>query len=387
MNSPLRRGVVSLAAMLLIFLPLVTASAQPTSTDRVFTAQIADIDVVLKDPGGLVFYPGQYEFAVDDPYQEEYIWVLAESTYTTYELILVDTPSDAQGYMEATIPNLEAFYSSWEILDQSIGVDTTWFLGEADMDGRLILVYFEYQVGVFGDIDLAYMQFSTKTDFISDMLRAQRELTVGGLSVPLNPDKSAISDIVGMPFQYATPVADEADRWLERGLDGDASWTSPTFGTSVEWDASLWRFPFSYDFAIFSSPEGWDVLTLLTIDGRGYVSIYVDTSGDDTPDTVLAEWQFDEYPVSLESDFVILDAARSETSASVVYTTVNAENREVVVIIDISFQDDGTMIYTELTTSPEAIATAYANYANGVRVNGGLLDLTWDVEYIEALVP
>ncbi|MCO5215047.1 MAG: hypothetical protein M9950_02675 [Thermomicrobiales bacterium] len=129
------------------------------------------------------------------------------------------------------------------------------------------------------------------------------------------------------------------------------------------------------------------MLTLLTIDGRGYVSIYVDTSGDDTPETVLAEWQLDEYPVSLESDFVILDAARSETSASVVYTTVNAENRAVVVIIDVSFQDDGTMIYTELTTSPEAIATAYANYANGVRVNGGLLDLTWDVEYIEALVP
>ncbi|MCO5215046.1 MAG: hypothetical protein M9950_02670 [Thermomicrobiales bacterium] len=481
MKQLVRTAAGLFTAILLVFVPLVSVSAQPSELDTVFTSQITGDDIEIGESGALQFVPDQYEFSVNTTFQEEYIWIW--SSYSTYELILIDGPTDAELYTEITLENMEAFYDSWVLLDTESDVDTAWFLGEAEIDGEPLYVYYEYEVDVFGDVDFAYMQFSIDIDLIPDMQLAQDLITVGGLSVPLNPDLPTIAELIGMPLDdtESTPAEDEetttqtgttsrtsrtvstdedettdqtetttttsrtsrtgtvktdetsgqtstttrtsrttvvdsdqtndsetsgskgtsTDRtttntqtdepedggWADLGLIDDATWESPTHGATIEWDLDLWEFPVDYESAILIDPDGWDSLTLQTTDGLGYVFVTVDYTMDFTPRTLLDYWQTEEYLSGVGADAVIIDSAQTRDSASIIYVTTNLADEPIVVIMDGSFQDDGTVVYTQLTAAPETIAEVYANYVDGVFYNGGALNLTWDVEEIGELQP
>lgn len=475
MKHLLRVTVGVFTAMLLVLMPLVTASAQPAETDTVFTSQLTGDDISLGEGADLQFVPEQYEFSVNLSFQEEYIWIW--STYSTYELILVDGPADATDYTDITLANMEAYYDSWVLLGTESDADTAWFLGEADFEGDPLYVYYEYDVDVFGDVDFSYMQFSIDIDLIPDMQLAQDQITVAGLSVPLNPDLPTIAELIGMPLDDtgSTPAEDEetttqtgttsrtsrtastdtdettdqtetttsrtsrtgtvntaetsdqtgtttrtsrtapaesdqtndsetsgskgtrADRttlvtpaddgWADQGLIDDATWESPTHGATVEWDVELWEFPADYESAILIDPDGWDSLTLQTTNGLGYVFVTIDYTNDYTPRTLLDYWQTEEYLSSVGTDAVIIDSAQTRDSASIIYTTTNLAEEPIVVIMDGSFQEDGTVVYTQLTAAPATIAEVYADYVDGVFYNGGALNLTWDVEEIGELQP
>lgn len=447
-----------LFTILLMVMPFAHVSAQPSEMDTVFTSQLTGDDIDIGDGTELQFVPDQYAFNGNESFQEEYIWIW--STSASFELILVDGPTDAAEYTDITLGNMETYYDAWTLLDTEADATNAWFIGEGEIEGDVLIVYYEYEVDVFGDVDFAYMQFASDVDLIPNMQLSQDQITVGGLSVPLNADLETIADLLGLPTDDAestpedettststsrtsrtsrttavdsddteatvttgttsrtsrTTSVDEDDsndsetsgnkgtrattssdtddtgdtglgEWSTLGLVDDAVWESPTHGSTVEWDLDLWEFPLDYESAIIVDPDGWDSLTLQTTNGLGYVFVTVDYTGDNTPRTLLDFWQSEDYLSGVGPDAVIIDSAQTRDSASIIYTTVNLADEPIMVILDGSIQDDGTVVYTQLTAAPDTIAEVYADYVDGVFYNGGTLNLTWDVEEIDELQP
>lgn len=417
MNRFWKSTTVAVATTLLVAMPWLSASAQPTATDTVFTSDLTGEEVNIGDSGLLQFMPDSYSVSESGDYAEEYIWYTGG--YSNYELILVQGPTDASEYMDITDQNMANFYDDWEMIDGQDGDDSSWFLGQANYQGTDLLVYFEYQTDVFGDIDLGYMQFADEQDLLDDMSLSQDEVTVGTESVPMNPDMNALESALGSSSptddtEATAEVGDDSgnldtilgqirgssndeveataepevagDDWESMGLQGADTWVSPTFDSQITWDTDSWEFPTDYQYAIYLG-DGWDSLTLTTVDGLGYVFITVDQQFDNTPKSLVQYWQSAEYLDSLADDAEIVDFATTRDTASIVYTSTNTEGEPLMTILDASFQDDGTIVFSEISAAPETIDAVYQQYVDGVELNGAPLNLTWEVEEIQDMQP
>lgn len=182
-----------------------------------------------------------------------------------------------------------------------------------------------------------------------------------------------------------TTTAD-LDGWEELGLVSDSEWESPTIGSVVTWDTVTWEFPTDYEEAIMvNGAEGYDVLTLQTTDGLGYVYITVEEDTGTSPADLTAYWMSPEYADSFTNEITLFETATTANTASVVYETTNTADQPLFVVVEATFMDDGTLVFSQISAAPETIHDVYGQYLEGVEVNGVALDTTWTVEEVQDL--
>lgn len=414
MKRTLRSAVALVTATLFFLFPLLSTSAQPLQQDQTFLSALTGEEIDLGMGGDVVFIPEQYNTSASGDYSEEFVWYTAGMS--NFELMFVQGPTTAVEYMDVTLSNMIEYYDTFAVVDSVNGENAAWFLGEAELQGDPLLVYFEYEVDVFGDIDFGVMQFSYKDSLIDDMELSQTNVTVGGRETPMNPDLDALNAAVGVDTTEtpvatadgsgvsgvgnrgtrvtrqstsndddATPAVDDGTDWEAMGLVSGSEWVSPTHDSRLTWDEELWEFPSDYDQAIMVSDSGYDVLTLQSTDGMGYVFITVDSANGYDPASMVEYWVSDEYLSTFEKEIVILDSSTTRDSASIVYSTVNSKNEPLITIMDVTFEADGTAVYSQLSAAPSTIADVYGQYVDGVQLNGAPVNLTWTLEEIAAL--
>lgn len=186
----------------------------------------------------------------------------------------------------------------------------------------------------------------------------------------------------------ATEVATESagGDWASMGLVSDTEWVSPNFQTSVAWDGGMWAFPTEYEFAIFLNDDPvYDSITLETADGLGYVFVTVREPGTRTPDTLADYYTSQEYADSFEAGVTIIEVSTTQNTVAVVYETVNTRDQPLMTVLTATFMDDGTVIFTQISGSPERIQDVYAQFEDGVLINGVPLELNYTSEEIAVL--
>jgi hypothetical protein len=171
------------------------------------------------------------------------------------------------------------------------------------------------------------------------------------------------------------------------GLVSDTAWVSPNFQTSVTWDGGMWVFPTEYEFAIYLNDDPvYDSITLETVDGLGYVFLTVREPGNRTPDSLADYYTSAEYADSFEAGVTIIEVSTTQNTVAVVYETVNSRDQPLMTVLTATFMDDGTVIFTQVSGSPERIQDVYAQFEDGVQINGVPLELNYTAEEIAVLV-
>lgn len=510
-GDAVKRTLFSLVLMLGLILPAATgALAQPTTTDRTFVAELTGDEVDLGTSGDITFIAENYDLRETATYQEEYIWF----TYSmsNFQMILIGGPVEPTQYHDITLGNMEDFYDGWELIGEDITDDHSWFLGEAESNGSSLMVYYEFELDAYGDIDRVLMQFTDITTFQKDLEFVQDEVTIGG--DPLLPDTDAAelaqlagSDVgtpdattdvddsgdsesdrtrttrggtndagdaddadsdtgisrttrggtddtdesdnetdsdsdrsrtsrggtidsddeddseqdsgisrserggtvdadqtntsetendsrVGRPDgEVNTGPVDDADGgstpiaggdWDAMGLISDTEWESPTYGNTVTWDSATWDFPVDYESAIIINVDPpYDVLTLQTTDGLGYVYISIDQAYDATPTSMIEYWTSDDYAAQINSGMTVVETGTTATSATLVYETTNAVDEPLLVVLEATFLEDGGMIFSQVSAAPDTIHDVYTQFLEGVEFDGAPLVTTFTVEDIQ----
>lgn len=174
--------------------------------------------------------------------------------------------------------------------------------------------------------------------------------------------------------------------WSDMGLVSDSEWESPTYGAVITWDTTTWEFPQDYDEAIYISDDPpYDVLTLQTTDGLGYVYLTVDTQGDATPESMVEWWSSPEYADRFEQGMTLIETSSTGNTASVVYETTNMRDQSLFVVIEVTFLEDGTMVFSQISAAPTTIHEVYGQFVDDVELNGAPIETTWTVEDIQEL--
>lgn len=186
------------------------------------------------------------------------------------------------------------------------------------------------------------------------------------------------------PTEAATETA--GGDWASMGLVSDTEWVSPNFQTSVTWDGGMWAFPTEYEYAIYLNEDPvYDSITIETVDGLGYAFVTVREPGERTPDTLADYYTSQEYADSFEAGVTIIEVSTTENTVAVVYETVNTRDQPLLTVLTATFMDDGTVIFTQISGSPERIQDVYAQFEDGVMVNGVPLVLNYTSEEIAVL--
>ena len=174
--------------------------------------------------------------------------------------------------------------------------------------------------------------------------------------------------------------------WSDMGLVSDSEWESPTYGSVITWDTTTWEFPQDYDEAIYISEDPpYDVLTLQTTDGLGYVYLTVDTAGNSTPESMVEWWTSPEYADRFEQGMTLIETSTTGNTASVVYETTNMRDQSLFVVIEVTFLEDGTMLFSQISAAPTTIHEVYGQFVEDVELNGAPIETTWTVEDIQEL--
>lgn len=186
----------------------------------------------------------------------------------------------------------------------------------------------------------------------------------------------------------ATEAATEAagGDWASMGLVSDTEWVSPNFNTTVAWDGTMWMFPTDYEYAIYINDDPvYDTITLETLDDYGYVFITVREPGECTPDSLADYYVSPEYADSFEQGVTIIEVSTTENTVSVVYETVNTRDQPLFTVLTATFMDDGTVIFTQISGAPTRIHEVYAQFEQGVQVNGVPLELNYTSDEVKVL--
>lgn len=493
MKRMLKFAFSLVATMLVIAMPLASASAQPTSADQTFVSELTGEEVDLGPSGQITFIEENYDLRESVTYQEEYIWFTAG--WSNFQMVLIGGPNEASEYHTITLGNMEEFYDSWELIDEEITADHSWFLGSAELNGAPLIVYYEFELDAIDDIDLVVMQFTDVSTFQADLELIQSEVTLGGASLLPDTDAAVLADLVGV--DSSTPVSDDSgnqsdrsrtsrggmdtpdeteeesgtgvsrtnrggtdvpdesdeetdsdpDRsrtsrggtidteddentsdtgvsrtnrggdskpdmgdetdegetdtgigrpdtgdgstpvsggdWDAMGLISDTEWESPTYGNVITWDGATWEFPVDYESAIIVSEDPpYDVLTLQTTDGLGYVYISVDQAYDTTPASTIDYWTSDDYAAQISDDVTVIETGTTANSATMVYETTNMIDEPLVVVLEATFLDDGGVIFSQISAAPDTIHDVYAQFVDGVEIDGVPFEMTFTVEEI-----
>ena len=489
----MKRTLISLMLLLgLLITPSTGVMAQRQSDDQVYTSQLTGDDIDIGDSGDITWIDENFDLRETRSFQEEYIWFT--SGWSNFQLVLIDGPNLTADYHDTTLGNMKEFYDSWDLIDEQLDDEHSWFLGEAELDGSPLIVYYEFQLDAFGDTDMAFMQFTDASAFQTDLEFIQSEVTIGGDPLLPNTDAAELAALSGNDSDSTpgtTPEADEdtgrsrasrgstdattneddeddstsrtsrtsrgstaatteedevdtdstsqtsrtsrgstdtedgdtnttetdttnddrqsrsgrlstslrsddtdggedistpasGGNWDDLGLISDSEWQSPTYGTVVTWNSATWEFPLDYEWAIVVSDDpAYDILTVQTTDGLGYAYITVDQVYSSTPTSLIDYWTSADYDAQITNGVNILETGTTANSATVVYETTNSLDEPLVVVLEATFTGDEQIIFSQISAAPDTIAIVYAQFVDGVEVDGEPLEMTFTVEDIQ----
>ncbi len=167
------------------------------------------------------------------------------------------------------------------------------------------------------------------------------------------------------------------------GLVSDTEWQSPSHGHVITWDAATWEFPVDYESAILINEDPpYDIITLQTTDGLGYVFLTADLAYDSTPASLVEYWTSSDYAAQIVNGVTVVESGTTSSSATMIYETTNEVDQPLMVVLEATFLDDGTVIFSQISGAPESIDVIYEQFVNGVEVNGSPLQMTFTVEDI-----
>ncbi len=510
----MKRTLFSLVLLLGLVLPAATeVMAQPTAASQTFVSEITGDEIDLGSSGDITFIEDDYELRETRSFQEEYIWF----TYgwSNFQLVLIGGPNETADYHEITLDNMVAFYDSWELIDEEITDEHSWFLGEGEIGGLGLIVYYEFELDAFGDIDLVLMQFTDATAFEADLEFVQGEVTIGGNPLLPNtnaselaslttddastPDATSDADdetdadtgrsrttrggtdatgdteeedsgpVVSRTSRGGADDADESEQdgsegrsrtsrggtagtddeedstsrtsrtsrggtdveddqdtgepgnetetgrdsrigrdgdrvtlpseqdddatdstpvsggdWSALGLVSDTEWESPTYGNVVTWDGTTWEFPVDFEHAVVVNDDPpYDIVTLQTTDGFGYVYITIDQAYESTPASMVEYWTSDDYAAQITNGVTVLETGTTSNSATIVYETTNAIDQPLTVVLEATFLDNGEVVFSQISAAPDTIVDVYEQYVDGVQIDGTPLQMTFTVEDIQ----
>lgn len=507
----MKRIIASLMLLMgMVLTPALSAAAQPETADQTWVSELTGDEIDLGTSGDIQFIPENFEMNETTSFQEEFIWF----TYgwSNFEMILISGPTTTAEYHDLTLGNMFDFYDSFEVIDEEVTEDHSFFLGEAEYQGSPLVVYYEFELDAHGDIDQVIMQFTDASTFAADLEFVQTEVTFAGDPLLPNTDAQALAGLVGGATEGTTPESDDdeatgrtsrssntdddedadsgttsrtsrssgtsdtdeedddtgvtgrtsrtsgtddddvstpdaddeedttgrsgnssevngdeddtettgrssrtsstdvdedqPDResrtgrvsdsddddedvtstpaggdWESMGLVSDSEWESPTFGVVITWDTVSWEFPQDFESAIYISEDSsYDVVTLQTTDGMGYVYMTVEEQGNNTPRSLADFWTTPEYADRFEQGITVVDTASTANTASVMYETTNTRDQSLFVVVEATFLDDGTVVYSQISAAPDTIADVYGQFGDGVEIDGASIDLTWTIE-------
>lgn len=407
-----------LITMLALGTTLGVVSAQPADTDLAFTTAVGGVEVDLGTSGQASFNAADYRLREGASVSEEYVWFTNGTA--NFELVMIDgTNTTAESYTDVTLGNMEEFYEAWETTNEEVDGDTGTFSGVGEIGGSPVAVYYIYHHHMFDDVSVVFMSFSAVDGLEYDLEWAQENLTLNGENILADVDPAAEQALIsgdsatgddataesgntsglrdrltGQSSASETPEADDdtaspevtGDGFESMGLVSDSEWVSPQYDTALTWDTATWAFPQDYDQALIINEErGYDVITLETTDGLGYVYVTIDTAADLTTDDMVAWWNSAEYADSWSNPIEIVDVRANETNAAVVIETTNARDQSLLVVINFEILEDGTGVWSQISSAPTTIGEVSQQYADGVQVNGEPIELVYTPEELQDL--
>lgn len=220
----MKRTLYSLVVLLgLLITPIAGVAAQPTASDQTYISEITGEEIDIGSSGQISWIAENFDYRETPSFQEEYIWF----TYgwSNFQLVLIDGPNVAQTYHNTTLGNMEEFYDSWNLIDEEITVERSWFLGDAEVGGQELIVYYEFELDAYGDVDMAFLQFTDVSTFQRDLEFVQSEVTIGGTALLPNTDAAELAALTGEGS--GTPDSSpDADQDTETGRTSRTSRTS-----------------------------------------------------------------------------------------------------------------------------------------------------------------
>jgi len=165
------------------------------------------------------------------------------------------------------------------------------------------------------------------------------------------------------------PTSDEPDGG---SLQSDAAYVSPQYGVELDWGSS-WRLDPEVDSPTTSDTSlGIDSLTLLPVDGGGFMSItFVDAGVTGVPDLVEV-WESADFVAdsafSAEADVVLVDSSRDV--GAMVLRDYLEDGTELVVIREAHLTGDNAMVVIQLSTTPANLDSVVSSAQDEVALDG-----------------
>lgn len=250
----------------------VAIAAQPAQNDQTFTSVTTGIEFELGPSGAITFLPGDYEIRDTPPVLGEYVWFTYNGS--NFQVLLIGGDNDTLSSHDATMGNMIDGYDSWTLIAEELEVDYSWFIGEAQIGGETIIVLYSFELDAFGETDLMVMQFAVPETLQRDLEFVQGEVSIGGNPFLPHISAEAVAAVAGVDLasdqQASSSTQTQSGSWESLGLISDSEWHSPTYGTRIFWDSTVWEFPFDFDGAIvIDGDPPFDTIALQLIDGTG----------------------------------------------------------------------------------------------------------------------
>lgn len=400
----MKRVLLALMMMIGLTIPYTSgALAQPASDDRILVSATTDIEIDLGETGLITFLPGDYEIRDTPPVLGEYVWFTYNGS--NFQVLLIGGSNDTLSSHDATMQNMIDGYDYWNLIAEEIDDEYSWFVGEAELQGNPIVVFYSFELDAFGETDLMVMQFATPETLKSDLEFVQSEVTIAGSPILSHINADAVAVVAGVELTADQPESQDNARsssrssqsnrqsssatagWESLGLVSDSEWLSPSYGTSIFWDTESWVFPAEYEFAIVIDGEPpLDRLALQLVDESGYAFVTVDAALEgESPQSLHDFWTSTDHLASFPNGATLRASALTTGFTSVIVETSTDAGDSRIVLQEAFFLEDGTVVIVQLWANPLTVIQVYSQYLEGILINGLPVGPVWTIEDIAEL--
>lgn len=180
---------------------------------------------------------------------------------------------------------------------------------------------------------------------------------------PLEDDADSASGIGGLKGGAGDRQVDDPD--------SDADYTSPQFDVALDWGSS-WELDPEAGPPASDTDAGIDSLSLVPVDGGGFLSVtFIDAGGTTVPNLVEV-WESADFvadsAISADAEVVLADSSRDV--GSMVLRDYLEDGTEIVVIREAALVGNDTMVITQLSAIPESAGSIVGAARDDVTLDG-----------------
>ena len=367
-------------------------SAQADTSDSIYTSETSGATLDVGDSGDGVI-DQQSAFLTDyEGYTEEGVLVRYGSSRLWISFISGDV-SPADWTEIAKDFSLQKFVQG-RFLGWESGADHSWLLAHGSIYLDIAaLQYQEFFTQMANGSHIAVVVTSPESEFIDTIHWMRANLTIDGQYLTGGPQSSEFEAMVQgtsafepvpMDFQYRT-----VEDWSDSGLVSDTEWHNPDTGVVVTWDASALQLPLHIPHLIPYSEEDASYTLLLTTPGfTGYAFVGMSAKySDQSIEDFVNLWSSEEWLASNNNYFPVNGSKTSKMSGSVVYSFDTGYGVDGVMIREAFMNDEGLLTTVSIRTTPANMAEVYTSTMAALRIDGELVQPSWDVDEFQEMFP